>query len=393
MLTADIPTRTDLVQRAGELAPLLKKNAAQAEEDRRLQDETIEALAGAGLFKLRVPKRYGGYEADTRTLVEVAAELGRADGATAWTASVYWIPTFMACLFPDSVQDEVFATPDVRICGTLSPSAFAAPAEGGIVVNGKWSFVSGARHAHWQEIIAVQPTPDGQHLPVMALVPMSDLQIIDDWDTAGLRGTGSVSTVAQDVFVPQERVIPLPAILQGQYASELNAASPAYRVPLLPVAAASSVGTPLGLARAARDIFFDRLPGRTLTYTAYETQAEAPITHHQVAEATLKIDQAEFHAYRLADLVDAKGVAGEEFSLEERARARADMGAVVRLAKEAVDILASASGGSSIYRDVPIQRISRDIQAISLHALMNPTTNNELYGRVLCGLEPNTFYI
>ncbi|OKJ48516.1 acyl-CoA dehydrogenase [Streptomyces sp. CB02009] len=393
MLTADIPTRTDLVQRAGELAPLLKKNAAQAEEDGRLQDETIEALAGAGLFKLRVPKRYGGYEADTRTLVEVAAELGRADGATAWTTSVYWIPTFMACLFPDSVQDEVFSTPDVRICGTLSPSAFAAPAEGGIVVNGKWSFVSGARHAHWQEIIAVQPTPDGQHLPVMALVPMSDLQIIDDWDTSGLRGTGSVSTVAQDVFVPQERVIPLPAILQGQYASELNAASPVYRVPLLPVAAASSVGTALGLARAARDVFFDRLPGRTLTYTAYETQAEAPITHHQVAEATLKIDQAEFHAYRLADLVDSKGVAGEEFTLEERARARADMGAVVRLAKEAVDILASASGGSSVYRDVPIQRISRDIQAISLHALMNPNTNIELYGRVLCGLEPNTFYI
>ncbi|MGR6975158.1 acyl-CoA dehydrogenase family protein [Streptomyces cynarae] len=393
MLTADIPTRAHLVQRAGALAPLLKKNAAQAEEDRRLQDETIEALAEAGLFKLRVPKRYGGYEVDTRTLVEVAAELGRADGAAAWTTSVYWIPTFMACLFPDSVQDEVFATPDVRICGTLSPSALAAPAEGGIVVNGKWGFVSGARHAHWQEIIAVQPTPDGRHLPVMALVPMSDLQIVDDWDTSGLRGTGSVSTVAQDVFVPQERVIPLPAILQGQYASELNAANPAYRVPLLPVAAASSVGTALGLARAARDVFFERLPGRTLTYTAYETQAEAPLTHHQVAEATLKIDEAEFHAHRLADLVDAKGLAGEEFTLEERARARADMGAVVRLAKEAVDIFAAASGGSSIYRDVPIQRISRDIQAVSLHALMNPSTNNELYGRVLCGLEPNTLYI
>ncbi|WP_256104174.1 acyl-CoA dehydrogenase family protein [Streptomyces sp. ODS05-4] len=393
MLTADIPTRADLVRRAGELAPLLKKNAPQAEEDRRLQDETVEALAEAGLFKLRVPKRYGGYEADTRTLVDVAAALGRADGAAAWTTSVYWIPTFMACLFPDSVQDEVFATPDVRICGTLSPSALAAPAEGGITVNGKWGFVSGAHHAHWQEIIAVQPLPDGRHLPLMALVPMSDLLIVDDWDTSGLRGTGSVSTVAQDVFVPQERVIPLPAILQGQYASELNAASPAYRVPLLPVAAASSVGTALGLARAARDAFFERLPGRSLTYTAYETQAEAPLTHHQVAEAVLKTDQAEFHAYRLADLVDGKGAAGEEFTLEERARARADMGAVVRLAKEAVDILASASGGSSIHRDVPIQRISRDIQAVSLHALMNPNTNNELYGRVLCGLEPNTLYI
>ncbi|MEU0743888.1 acyl-CoA dehydrogenase family protein [Streptomyces sp. NPDC006134] len=393
MLTADVPTRADLVQRAAALAPLLKKNAAQAEQDRRLQDETIEALAEAGLFRLRVPKRYGGYEADTRTLVEVGAELGRADGAAAWTASVYWIPTFMACLFPDSVQDEVFATPDVRICGTLSPSAQAVPAEGGIVVNGRWGFVSGARHAHWQEIIAVQPLPDGQHLPVMALVPMSDLEIVDDWDTSGLCGTGSVSTVARDVFVPQERVIPLPAILQGRYASERNATSPVYRVPLLPVAAVSSVGTALGLARAARDVFFERLPGRALTYTAYQSQAEAPLTHHQVAEATLKTDQAEFHAHRLAGLVDAKGLAGEEFTLEERARARADMGAVVRLAKEAVGILAAASGGSSIYRDVPMQRISRDIQAVSLHALMNPDTNNELYGRVLCGLEPNTLYI
>ncbi|WP_335936521.1 acyl-CoA dehydrogenase family protein [Streptomyces sp. PTD5-9] len=393
MLTADIPTRAQLVERAAELAPLLKKNAAQAEKDRRLQDETIEALADAGLFKLRVPKRYGGYEADTRTLVDVAAELGRADGAAAWTTAVYWIPTWMTCLFPDSVQDEVFATPDVRICGTLSPSALAVPAPGGITVNGKWGFVSGARHSHWQEIIAVLQAPDGPPQPVMALVPIGDLHLVDDWDTSGLRGTGSISTVAQDLFVPQERVLPLGAILQGQYASELNAATPIYRTPLLPVASASSVGTALGLARAAKDVFFERLPGRTITYTSYAQQAEAPLTHLQVAEATLKVDQAEFHAHRLTSLVDGKGESGEQWTLEERARARADMGAVCRLAKEAVDLLASASGGSSIYQDVPIQRVVRDIQAVNLHALMNPNTNAELYGRVLCGQEPNTLYI
>ncbi|WP_331739333.1 acyl-CoA dehydrogenase family protein (plasmid) [Streptomyces sp. NBC_00637] len=393
MLTADIPTRAQLVKRAAELAPLLRENASKAEEDGRLQDETIEALAQAGLFKLRVPKRYGGYEADTRTLVDVAAELGRGDGAAAWTASVYWIPTFMACLFPDHVQDEVFATEDVRVCGTLSPSAQAVQVDGGIVVNGRWSFVSGAHHAQWQEIIAAQEQPHGQHLPLMALVPMDQLQIVDDWDTSGLRGTGSVSTVARDVFVPQERVLPLPAVLGGRYASRINAESPAYRAPLLPVAAASSVGTAVGLARAARDAFFERLPGRTLTYTWYTTQAEAALTHLQVSDAVLKTDQAEFHAHRLADLVDSKGAANEQWTLEERARARADMGAVVRLAKEAVDIFASASGGSSIYRDVPIQRITRDIQAVSLHALMNPNTNAELYGRVLCGQQPNTLYL
>ena len=128
----------------------------------RLHDETIEALAEAGIFRLRVPRRYGGYEADTQTLVDVATELGRVDGSSAWAASVYWIPGWMACLFPDEVQDEVFATENVRMCGTLSPSAFAKPADGGVVLNGKWGFISGALHSHWQVTISVLVPDEGE---------------------------------------------------------------------------------------------------------------------------------------------------------------------------------------------------------------------------------------
>jgi alkylation response protein AidB-like acyl-CoA dehydrogenase len=393
VVSTEVPTREELVRRASELVPLLRKHASWAEQNRRLHDESVEALAEAGIFKMRVPTRYGGFESDTRTLVEVATELGRADGSTAWTASVYWIPTWMACLFPDEVQDEVFSTPDVRVCGTLSPSAMAAPVDGGVVVNGKWGFISGAHHSHWQEVIAILVGQDHEPYPIMALVPITDLLIVDDWHTAGLKGTGSVSTVAKDLFIPQERILPLPAVLQGQYASKLNAQAPIYRNALLPVASASSVGTVLGLAKAAQEIFLKRLPNRKITYTSYESQREAPLTHLQVAEATMKIDQAEFHAHRLATQVDTKGVEGSPWKLEERGRARADLGTVVRLAKEAIDILQTASGGSSIYNDVPIQRIARDVQAVNLHALMHPNTNAELYGRILCGLEPNTLYI
>ncbi|HEX4812644.1 MAG TPA: acyl-CoA dehydrogenase, partial [Nonomuraea sp.] len=149
----------------------------------------------------------------------------------------------------------------------------------------------------------------------------------------------------------------------------------------------------LGLARAARSVFLDRLPQRKITYTNYEEQATAPVTHLQVAEAAMKIDQAEFHAHRLSALVDGKTAGNDSWTVEERVAARADLGAVCRLGKEAVDILAAASGGSSIYTDVPIQRIARDVAGVNLHALMHPNTNAELYGRVLCGLEPNTLYI
>ncbi|SCG43772.1 Acyl-CoA dehydrogenase [Micromonospora coxensis] len=393
MLTTDVPTREDLVRRASDLVPVLRGHAAWSEENRRVHDETIAAMADAGIFRLRRPLRYGGYEADTRTLVEVASELGRGDGSAAWVASVYWIPTWMVGLFPDHVQDEVFATPDVRVCGTLSPTAQATPVDGGVVVNGKWGFISGAPHAHWQEIVAIQISPQGEPMPILALVPMSELTVVDDWHTSGLRGTGSVSTVAQDLFVPADRVLPLGAIVQGQGASVANAKSPIHRAPLLPVASASSVGSVVGLTRAARDVFFERLPERKITYTDYGSQQEAPITHHQVADAVMKGDEAEFHAQRLAALVDGKAVDGAEWTVEERARARAELGAVCRRGKEAVDVLALASGGSSVYDDVPIQRIARDVQAINLHALMNPTTNAELYGRILCGLAPNTLYI
>lgn len=392
-MATTIPAREQIVREASDLIPLLRKHALWAEENRRLHDETIEALADAGVFKLRRPRHYGGYEVDSGTLVDVGSALGQGCGSTSWVASVYWIPTWMAGQFPDEVQDEVFATEDVRVCGTLSPSGMATPVDGGVVVNGKWGFISGAHHAHWQEIIAIFVPPDGEPYPIMALVPMSDLLVVDDWQTSGLRGTGSVSTVAKDLFIPQQRVLPLPVVLQGQSTSQRNADSTIYRAPLLPVASASAVGTIVGMAKGARDVFLNRLPGRKITYTGYESQRDAPITHFQVAEATLKTDQAEFHARRVADLVDTKSAEGTEWKLEERARTRADVGAVVRLVKEAVDLYATGSGGTSIYSGIPIQRINRDIQAVHQHALMHPNTNTELYGRVLCGLEPNTLYI
>ncbi|NBE79555.1 acyl-CoA dehydrogenase family protein [Micromonospora rubida] len=389
----EAPTREELVQRAADLVPLIRKHAAWQEENRRLHDETVAAIEEAGLFRLRTPRRYGGYEVDTRTLVAVATELGRGDASTAWVTSVLWMPTWLAGLFPDAAQDEVFANPNTRVCGTNSVGGTAVPTDGGVVVNGSWHFISGAHHAQWQEIAAVVLRPDAEPEPIMALIPIGSLEIIDDWHTTGLTATGSVTTVARDVFVPSSHIIPMSAAMIPQGLSQGNADSPVWRTPAALNAAASGVGTAVGVAKSARDEFLDRLPGRGITYTDYENQSEAPVTHLKIGTALMKIDQAEFHAYHAADLVDSKAASGAEWTLEERARVRADHGWATRLAKEAVDIFASASGGSSIYRDVPIQRIARDINAMSLHGLINPDTNTELYGRVVCGLGPNTLFL
>ncbi|MFE9656591.1 acyl-CoA dehydrogenase family protein [Micromonospora sp. NPDC006431] len=393
METVTTPSRTELVGRAAELGKLLRANALAAEQQRRLTDETLAALSGSGLLRMRVPQRYGGYESDMRTVAEVVAELARGDGSTGWTAAVWLISSWMTGLFPDAVREEVFADPDVRIAGILSPSAVAVPVDGGYQVNGKWSFNTGAQHSDWNVNAAVRPTPDGQYEPIMVLIPMSDLQVIDDWHTVGMRGSGSVTTVAENVFVPAERVVSMGPVIVGAHPLQQDPSALMWRAPFMPIACTTVGAVAYGLAVAARDAFLERLPGRKITYTDYAEQSAAPLTHLQVAGATVRVDEAGFHIFRAADMIDAKAAAGDAWTLEERARARLDLGAVCLRAKETADVLADASGGSSLHTDVPIQRIERDIKALNLHAIMHPDTNFELYGRLACGLPPNTQYI
>jgi 3-hydroxy-9,10-secoandrosta-1,3,5(10)-triene-9,17-dione monooxygenase len=418
MSVTKAPPKAELVQRASSLIPLFREKALWMDENRCMHEDAIDALTEAGFLKMRVPVRYGGFDSDMRTIVDVISEIGRGDGSVSWTLAMWALSAWMVGLFPDEVQDEVFSTPDVRICGILSPGAIAVPVNGGYVVNGKWSFNTGARQSVWNTNAAVVPTADGGHDPVMTLIPISDLEIIDDWYTSGLRGSGSVTTIAKDVFIPAERVLPMEPVLQGEHFSSPQEGDPPhppllrhfsasprggdppdpprlrhFQAPFMPTACTTVSAVALGLANAAKDAFFERLPGRRITFTSYERQSEAPVTHLEVAEATTKIDETGFHAYRAADMIDTKGASGEPWTLEERARVRLDLGAACQRAKEAVEILDSASGGSSIYRDVPIQRIERDVKTLNLHAIVHPATNLELYGRIICGLEPNTPYI
>ncbi|RKT55191.1 acyl-CoA dehydrogenase family protein [Saccharothrix australiensis] len=392
MKTTESPGRPEIVRRATDLVDLIRKHAAWQEENRVLHEEVLEGVADAGLLKLRVPARYGGHEADMGTVVEVISELSRGDGSLGWVFNAWMNGCWLVGLLPDEAQDEIFADPKgVGIGLSVSPGGTARPTAGGVVLNGRWPFCSGVLHGPWFVHSAVLVGEDGGRSPVMVTVPASDLGVVDDWHTAGLRATGSVTTVAEDLFVPDARVLPMvPLLAEGRHRSRLNADSPVWQAPFSPAASAVGSAPALGVAQAAWDVFFERLPERRITFTRYERQTDAPLTHHQVAEAAMKIDEAGFHVRRVARRVDAKTAAGESWTAAERAMSRLDMGAATQLAKEAVDVLKTASGGSSIYADAPIQRIERDVLAINLHGVLHPNTNMELYGRVRCGLEPNT---
>ncbi|MEP7310024.1 MAG: acyl-CoA dehydrogenase family protein [Acidobacteriota bacterium] len=380
--------RRALVMRVAAVVPMLRDNAAAAERARRVPEASLDALSDAGVFRMMAPKNYGGDEATFETQCDVLAEIARGCPSTSWVATIYSAMAWLASGFPDEAQEEVFAT-DPRISGVFTPTGTAVRRDGGLVVNGRWGFNTGCHGARWTVLNAVLASDTAPGMPMCCLVPSRELTIVDDWYASGMAATGSNTILAENVFVPAHRALPLPELVEAKYPTgRHNAANPYFNYPLAPVLVVNGGGTPLGIARGALEAFFARLPGRGITYTSYTNQAAAAVTHLQVGEAALKIESADAHVRRAAAILDSHP--GGPMTIEARIKTRAHIGYATGLAREAVDTLFNASGASAIQMHVPIQRLQRDMQALANHAIMHAQTATELYGRVLCGLEPNT---
>ncbi|MFJ9711855.1 acyl-CoA dehydrogenase family protein [Streptomyces sp. NPDC101234] len=376
-----------------ELQPLIRSHALRAERQGRVTGEVVEALTGAGIHRMNVPRHFGGYQTSLRTQVDVLSEVSAACGSTGFMALIQAGCAFIAALFPDEAQDEIFTGPDVRVGGTLIPGSRAVAADGGYVVSGNSPFATGCQDADWHLLTALAHTGDGPPQLLWLAIPMAELKVLDDWNVSGLAASGSNTVVAQDVHVPAHRVLPVGPLLAGVSESRRNSADPFYRMPVLLLFCAWTAANALGLARAALTQFGERIHQRGITYTVYERQHEAPVTHLQFAEATMKVASAELIAADFVGLIEARAADGEPCTTQERARIRAQCGYLTRLCKEAADLIGSASGASSLHREVPVQRIVRDLNALSLHSFVNPAANLELYGRVLSGLDPGTPFL
>ena len=378
----------NLVERAAAPVPMLRQNAGVAEKERRVPLTTLTALDEAGVFRMMAPKRYGGDEADFETQCLVLAEIARGCPSTSWVSTIYSAMAWVASAFPDRAQEEVFADGVPRIAGVFSPTGTAVRKDDGLVVSGRWPFNTGCHGAQWTVVVAVVASAAGEGVPHCLLVRSRELTILDDWYASGMAATGSNTVVAKDLFVPAHRALPLPEMVEGRYPERHNRDNPYFNYPLAPVLIVNAGGTPLGIARGAMESFFERLPGRGITYTTYTNKAEAPVTHLQAGESSLKIESASAHVRYATAILD--GRRSGPMTLLERVKSRAHIGYATGLAREAVDLLFHASGASAIQSQVTIQRFQRDMQALANHAIMHAPTAIELYGRVLCGLEPNT---
>lgn len=381
----------DLIERARALRPLLLKKAVEAERRRRLPDENIRALEAAGLFKLMTPRRWGGYCASFRTLVMVAAELARGCPATGWIQSIANNATWTATLLPDRGQEEVFANdPEARACSVYAPASNVRSVDGGYVISGRWDYASGCWHASWAVLGFLITGADGKPIDHgVAVIPMHELSIEDTWFAAGMKGTGSDTIVANEVFVPHHRVLSFPRLLAGERPAQRYNGEFTDHLSMMPILAINLVAPPLGTAQAVLELVAEGTHRRGVTYTIYGRQSDSAVVHHQIGEAALKLDSAWLHTLRAADEIDAGARAGRPLDYLTRARIRGDAGYAARLVREVIDQLISIGSSGAFAESNPLQRLWRDANLASRHAALTIGPCLELYGRAYLGISPN----
>jgi 3-hydroxy-9,10-secoandrosta-1,3,5(10)-triene-9,17-dione monooxygenase len=385
-----MPSSAELVENAAKIRPLLEQHAEQTDGLRRLAEPVVTALKETGLCRLMVPRRLGGYETDIRTYIAVMAELGQGCGSTAWVASLINVCAWLAGLFPETAQRDIWAAgSETWISGSLAPHGDARPVEGGWRVTGRWPWASGCMHAQWAACGIHMKNDHGAMANLgLSLMPMTDLTIEDTWFMVGMKGTGSNTIVAKDVFVPEHRFLPYPPAFDGRYRTE-HTDETVYRAAFVPVTVLILIGSQLGIARAALDFVVAKASTRGITHTNYGKQLESAGFQIQVAEAAMKIETANLHAFRAADDLDRAAQSGRYPDLTARARIRTDTALVAKCCREAVDLLVSAHGTTSLADWNRMQRLWRDVHVASHHAITEWQVNLEIYGKALLGVEPN----
>lgn len=250
-------TPEDILAAVEALVPRLRERAPEIERNRKLPEDVVELLRGAGVFRMGFGREFGGPELTSMQQTEVIERLAYADPSIGWCAMV-GMDVGLYALEPASIR-SMFPSLDMTAAGMLPPVGRADRVPGGYRVSGRWTFGSGITHADWVAAGVVTHTdgkrdltPNGRPNWRVMMVRPHEVRLIDNWHTTGLIGTGSVDYEIDDVFVPEEHTFSFGAPTRS---GPLSAPDTLMR---------KMAGVALGTARAALDHVREAVATRTL---------------------------------------------------------------------------------------------------------------------------------
>jgi indole-3-acetate monooxygenase len=378
-------TALDLISAAQALAPVIDSCREESERERTLCASVIAAMVAANLHRIQVPRSLGGLEADPATFMRVVEEVAMLDGAAGWNALNMGVAGLFAARLPRQAAREIYGLGSGSLIATsLLPKGRAEAINGGYRLRGRWPLASGCLHASW--LIAGGPVfdskrprlnQDGSPEVRLLFVPRAECEILDTWFAVGLRGTGSHDFIAQDVFVPEERICLFPDGVTYE-------PGPLYRGSIFDQLGLAISAVALGIARAALDRFADlagrKVPARTASLLRDRTTVQAQLAQ---AEGLLRSARAlvfETLASQWETLCAGEWISDEQAALKWLTAVHAATSCA-----HAVDIVYMLGGATSVYTACRMERCFRDIHVVTQHVAVSPL-QWERAGHSLLGL-------
>ena len=361
----------ELLSKVEELEPRIREHAAEAEAEHRLPNVTVDAVREAGLFRIWVPEKLGGWEVDPATACRTFEAVARIDSAAGWLVQMSNTIGAMGFFFGDQAIEEMYGG-DTIFADAFHPQGTAVPVAGGFELSGQFPFASACHHADWFFALArvmdgdVPRSMNGQPETRLMSLPMSDAQIVDNWDTLGMRGTGSHDDKAEGVFVPEHR-----APTFGPTVHAKNNAWPAPISNLTIWPGIASVGVvALGIADAALEEFIALTRAKTPAYQSEALNTQS-LAHYRLGEARAVLAAARAHVYETLDRAWSSARAGDSISTELKCELQLAGTYAARASRDAIELVAASAGTSSVRESSPLTRQLRDLNTITRHAYVS----------------------
>ncbi|GAA3795951.1 acyl-CoA dehydrogenase family protein [Sphaerisporangium flaviroseum] len=371
-----VPTPEDIIARAEAIAPSLIGRQAETEERTFYAEDTHEEFARAGLYRILVPRRYGGYELGVDTFMRVVMTLTRACPSTGWMYCLGAAHALaVATLFDERAQAEIFDG-DFICPATIMPGGTAErTADGDWVINGMWSYCSGSPYAtHFLGHVLVSPAEGEPPVPMLFIAPRSQWRRLDDWGgQLGLKGSGSHSIVIENARIPDYFTIDTHlsqvTVTEGTPGLALHG-NPQYGGGPLSFMILESAVLAVGMALGALDAYEDLMRSRTTSFPPITGRAENPDFQYWYGQAAGMIATAETAITgALQQWIDTCARGSAAFTGEQELRLAGIGREVVKLSWNAVQqYLFPTAGSSSVRNGERVERVWRDMSTLHTHA-------------------------
>lgn len=350
------------------------------EVKRHVPRDMVEQLKQLGVYRAHTPRCFGGDALSPSEFLKLIESISEADGSTGWVASFGSSAVYLAAL-PRETLSQIYAdSPDVAFAGGLFPVQPAERIEGGWRVNGLWKFASGCMGA---DLLGVGIGAGEGGKPLTAVLKPKDVDIVENWEVIGMRGTGSHDLRVKDAIVSDEWTF----VRGGVPSIE----EPIYQYPSIAYAAQVLAVVNLGIARAALDEV-SQMAGNRAGITGAPKMAERAYLRISLAKAEASLRSARSFFYEATDsawesILKGDGVSDDQTSILRLAATQA--------AREGARVVQSAyllSGTAAIYDGHPLQRHLRDAMVVTQHAFLNESMYDGA-GSVFLGVPPIRGYI